>query len=168
MAARRRRIPIGTILFVLFASFTLLEIWLIFLLAKWTNWPFTIGLAIVSALVGSAMAKHQGLTVLQHARQELSAGRFPAQSLADGVMILIGGAFLITPGLFTDLSGFSTLVPAIRRVYARLVMRWAAICRAGFIRKSPPPGVFDAGPGSYAHSEAADGEPIDVEFKRTE
>ena len=63
----RRRFPIGTFLFLLFTGFTLLEIWLIMLLAQVTSIPFTILVVIVSAIVGSAMAKQQGLATIAKA-----------------------------------------------------------------------------------------------------
>lgn len=182
----RRRLPIGTILFFLFATFTLLEIWLLFWLASVTSWLFTIALAILSAIVGSAMAKHEGLGVLARAKTDLAQGRFPAKPLADGVMILLGGALLITPGLITDLIGFTTLIAPCRRLYAKLLIGWVkknvkfvnlgAGMAPGFdpfgAGFTPPQSgngnVFDADPGSYRSSANHDPEIIDAEFQRRE
>ncbi|MBI5155444.1 FxsA family protein [Candidatus Poribacteria bacterium] len=180
----RRRFPIGLALFLLFAGFTLLELWLLLLLTKLTSLLFTIAFTILCAMLGSAMAKRQGFAIVAQARTELAGGRFPAQSLADGVMVLLGGALLITPGLITDFIGFTTLIPACRRVYARVLMNWA---RRRFTLVSATPGApfrvwstsggnsgaasFDAAPGSYERvsaAEAPDGAPVDVEFERTD
>lgn len=161
---RHRRFPIGLILFVLFTVFTLLEIWLILMLASATGWLFTIFTAIASAVVGSYMAKREGLSVMARFQGELSAGRLPTGPLADGVLVLIGGALLITPGLITDLVGFTTLVPACRGVYVRWLKRWAAgkftmLSGMPFGAGVPPgaqpstrPGVFDAEEGTYTSS----------------
>lgn len=194
MPPTRRRLPIGTILFLLFTVFTLAEIFLIFQLAKWTSWGFTILVTIVSAIVGSAMAKREGLAVLARAQAELAQGRFPAGPLADGVMVLLGGVLLITPGLITDVIGFSTLIPVCRRLYARVLLNWGRrTFQARTVTGGAPgvffhtwhsgggPGVRDAEPGTY-HSTPADGtgprvrsapapprgDAVDVEFRRVD
>lgn len=151
---RARRFPIGTFLFVLFVVFTLLELFLLYLLAQWTSWGFTILLAIVSALVGSVMAKREGLAVLRRAQEELARGQFPAGPLADGVMILLGGALLVTPGLITDLIGFSTLVPAVRRVYARALIAWGRRLFAGGVMRAGPGVFFGSWPGGMGDTGA--------------
>ena len=53
--------------------------------------------------------------MLRHVQGELAAGRLPAGSLVDGIIILIAAALLVTPGVLTDTVGFLFLVPAIRR-----------------------------------------------------
>jgi len=121
----RRRYPIGSILFLLFSTFTLLELWILVLLTRATSLGTTILITIVSAIVGASLAKHEGLAVLRRAQKELARGKIPARPLADGVMILIGGALLITPGLITDFIGFTTLLPFCRQFYANLLIRWA-------------------------------------------
>lgn len=117
-----RRFPIGTVLFFLFSAFTLLELWLLVLLTRATSLGFTIALTLISALVGAALVKHEGLAVLARARKELHDGRFPAGALVDGIFILLGGALLITPGLITDGLGYSTLLPVCRRFYGKLAV----------------------------------------------
>lgn len=182
----KRRYPIGTILFLLFVSFTLLEIWLLFVLTRPTNIWITILTAIVSAMLGSWMAKREGLSVLNRARQELASGRFPGGPLADAVMILLGGALLITPGLVTDLIGFSTLLAPCRRIYSRLLVRWAKknftmaqIHPGSFTatfgsRGSQGPGVFDAQAGRYGsttvdpEAPAGDEDVIEGDFRRVD
>ncbi len=82
------------------------------------TWP-TIGLIVVTGTLGASLARWQGLSVLRQMQFELGAGRLPAGSLVDGVIILIAAALLVTPGLITDLFGFLCLVPAFRRVIKR-------------------------------------------------
>ncbi len=77
------------------------------------TWP-TLALIVFTGIVGAYLARLQGLTVLTRAQEQMSRGELPAGSLADGVMILVAGALLMTPGILTDALGFSLLVPAIR------------------------------------------------------
>lgn len=104
-------------LLLLFVVVPLIELVLLIWLAHVTSVMFTIALVIISGFVGASMAKHQGMVVWLQAQKELQMGRFPADSLIDGLIILIGGALLITPGVLTDLVGFSTLFPPLRAIY---------------------------------------------------
>lgn len=143
-----RRFPIGTVLFFFFSAFTLLELWLLVLLTRATSLGFTIVLTIISALVGAALVKHEGLAVLARARNELQSGRFPAQALVDGIFILLGGALLITPGLITDGLGFSTLLPVCRRFYGRLAV---AAFQKHFLHLERGVWMHGVSPGPGAH-----------------
>ena len=78
-------------------------------------WP-TIGLVIVTGILGASLAKAQGFMIYARIQQELAAGRMPTGELLDGLLILIGGIVLLTPGLLTDLCGFALLIPPLRRV----------------------------------------------------
>ncbi|MEM9063155.1 MAG: FxsA family protein [Pseudomonadota bacterium] len=87
------------------------------------TWP-TIAIVILTALIGSVMLRQQGLRVLQDVQGRLMSGEDPGRLLADGAMILVSGALLLTPGFFTDAVGFLLLVPAVRGiVYAWLKTR---------------------------------------------
>ncbi len=162
-----RRVPIGSILFLLFSAFTLLELWILVLLTRATSLEFTILLTIVSAIIGASLAKRQGLAVMIRMRRELNMGHIPARPLADGVMILLGGALLITPGLITDVLGMSTLIPFCRDLYARILIRWAKrhFLPAGSAGRHTPGGfqfyTFTRGgkPGSASEETPATEEP---------
>ena len=71
----------------------------------------TIMVVIITGIVGAFMARIAGLSVLFKIQENLRAGMFPGDELFDGVLILIGGALLITPGLLTDALGFLLLFP---------------------------------------------------------
>ena len=77
-------------------------------------WP-TFLLVISTGVVGSFLVKWQGLSLLLEIQREMDSGNIPAPQMMDGVMILVAGAFLITPGLITDTAGFLLLVPFVRR-----------------------------------------------------
>ena len=76
-------------------------------------WP-TLALIVFTGVVGAYLARLQGLSVLTRAQAQMNRGELPAGSLADGVMIVVAGALLMTPGILTDAFGFSLLVPAFR------------------------------------------------------
>jgi UPF0716 protein FxsA len=76
-------------------------------------WP-TLGIVIATGFLGAALARRQGLRTWLAIQTDLRQGQVPAGALVDGLLILIGGIVLLTPGILTDLFGFSLLVPATR------------------------------------------------------
>lgn len=154
MPQKKKRFPVIPVLLALFTLFTLAEIWLIFQMAKLISWPLTILIAIGTGLIGSVMIKRQGISVMHQGITQARGGTFPGQPIAEGLIIIVGGAFLMTPGLITDLIGLSTLVPPIRLVYARLligfVMRNFQIKVAGQSSAGNQQGFFYSGGQSTA------------------
>lgn len=71
----------------------------------------TILVVVITGVIGAFMARIAGLSVLFKIQESLRQGIFPRDELFDGVLILIGGAFLLTPGLLTDALGFFLLLP---------------------------------------------------------
>jgi UPF0716 protein FxsA len=80
----------------------------------------TILAVVITGVIGAFMARMAGLSVLFKIQETLRQGIFPRDELFDGVLILIGGAFLLTPGLLTDALGFFLLLPLGRAA----VKRW--------------------------------------------
>jgi len=83
----------------------------------------TIGLIALTGIAGAALTRWQGLQVLRSVQRELAEGRLPASSLVDGIIILVAGALLITPGILTDAFGFLCLVPGLRALAKRTLLR---------------------------------------------
>lgn len=83
----------------------------------------TILLLLVTGLIGAFLASRQGLSVLQRTRHDLAQGRIPANPLVDGIMVLIGGMLLLTPGFLTDILGFVLLIPVTRLPLKGFVLR---------------------------------------------
>lgn len=92
----------------------------------------TVGLVILTAVIGTALFRAQGTRVLLRAQEVMEAGGFPAKELFDGVCILVAGVLLLTPGFLTDALGFSLLVPGLREGIGRLL--WQAALRSGHTR----------------------------------
>ncbi|MBW3099131.1 FxsA family protein [Pseudohoeflea coraliihabitans] len=74
----------------------------------------TLGLILLTALVGSFLLRQQGLGILNRVRSETEAGHVPGRDLVHGAMILVAGVLLLTPGFVTDTMGFLLFVPAVR------------------------------------------------------
>jgi UPF0716 protein FxsA len=76
----------------------------------------TVILIIVTALVGAYMVKMEGLNVLYRFRENIVRGILPSEEFFDGILILIAGALLITPGILTDFMGFLFVFPPSRGI----------------------------------------------------
>ncbi|MEQ8426563.1 MAG: FxsA family protein [Gammaproteobacteria bacterium] len=102
------------ILFLLFLIVPLVEIAILIQIGQVIGaWP-TILLVIVTAAIGAGLFRQQGLSTLSRVQTQLDDGNLPATELVEGVILLVAGAMLLTPGFFTDVLGFLILVPTIR------------------------------------------------------
>jgi UPF0716 protein FxsA len=81
-------------------------------------------LVIATGIIGAALARWQGWQALERIRADARAGRVPAGAIIDGVLILIAGILLVTPGILTDLVGFALLIPPLRALMKRGVAAW--------------------------------------------
>jgi len=110
-------------LFLLFTVVPLLEVVLLIYIRDHTSWEFTLALIVLTGLIGATLARQQGWQTSQRIKKELSQGRMPGDSLLDGLLILVAGVLLVTPGIMTDVVGFSLLVPGCRRIIKRRIVR---------------------------------------------
>ena len=83
-------------------------------------WP-TILIVVLTGVVGAALARYQGFLIINKIRADVSSGRVPARELIDGLLVLIGGIVLLTPGFLTDICGFILLIPFTRNLIKGLV-----------------------------------------------
>lgn len=81
----------------------------------------TLAMVFVTAVIGSILLRIQGFGLINRIRAETDRGRVPGRELVHGVMILIAGVLLLTPGFITDAIGFLLFVPAIRDIGWQLV-----------------------------------------------
>jgi UPF0716 protein FxsA len=90
-----------------FVAVPLIEIGLFIKVGGWlTLWP-TLGIVLLTGIIGTFLVRQQGLKVLGELRKSMSTMRDPLSPLAHGAMILFAGALLLTPGFFTDAVGFA-------------------------------------------------------------
>jgi UPF0716 protein FxsA len=83
----------------------------------------TLALIVVTGVVGASLARSQGLQLIARVQEQLGRGEMPADSLVDGLMILVASALLVTPGILTDIFGFLCLTPGFRTLVKREVIR---------------------------------------------
>lgn len=91
------------------------EIWLLITVGGEIGAFPTIGLIILTAVVGVMMIRLQGLSTLMRAHQRLHMGEMPAREMIEGLLLALAGVLLLVPGFATDAVGFVCLVPPVRR-----------------------------------------------------
>lgn len=102
-------------LIIIFILIPIFEIYILLTLGSLIGAGFTLFIIIFTGITGSWLVRRQGILTFSMIQKDLSEGRMPADRIISGLFILIGGIFLITPGFFTDLIGFSLMIPGNRR-----------------------------------------------------
>jgi UPF0716 protein FxsA len=106
-------------LLLAFIAVPMIEIGLFIQVGGWIGlWP-TLGLVLLSAIVGTWLVRMQGALALAQLRGSLNELRDPTEPIAHGALILLAGALLLTPGFFTDALGILLLIPAVRSAIMR-------------------------------------------------
>lgn len=100
---------------LLFVVVPVIELMLLIQLGQVVGLGLTLALVVFTGIAGAALARAEGLRVFFKFQEEMASGRLPGQALLDGISVLVGGAFLLTPGVLTDVVGFSLIVPLTRR-----------------------------------------------------
>ena len=116
------------------------ELMILLRLAEWLSWEVTLGTVVLTGVVGAWLARREGIKALERLRDDLAKGTPPADALIDGVLILVAGAVLVTPGVLTDACGFALLMPPIRRWVRRRLAE--AFRRRVFVIRPNEPSVF--------------------------
>ena len=110
-------------LFLLFVTVPIIELWLLIDIGRIIGTFQTVGLIIITGLAGAFFAKTQGLITLYKIRENLINGVMPSSELLDGLLILLAGGLLITPGLLTDALSFILLIPQTRIYIKKYLLR---------------------------------------------
>ncbi|MCH8859086.1 MAG: FxsA family protein, partial [Proteobacteria bacterium] len=92
------------------------ELMILLRLAEWLRWDGTIALVVFTGVLGAWLARREGLKAITKIQADLAAGVAPAGAVVDGLLILVAGIVLVTPGILTDLCGFGLLIPPVRRL----------------------------------------------------
>jgi UPF0716 protein FxsA len=125
-------------LIVLFIVVPIAELYVILKVGDAIGAVWTILLLAADSLLGSLLLRSQGRTVWRRFNEALSTGRVPHREVMDGVLVIFGGAFLITPGFLTDIVGLILLIPptraAVRQVVAHRLGRRVEVG----MRPAPP------------------------------
>lgn len=110
-------------LLALFVVVPLAELVILLRLGEAFGFVPTLALIIGTGILGASLARWQGFATWRRVQRELAAGRLPGNALLDGLLILIAGTLLLTPGLLTDCCGFLLLAPPVRALLRRRLLR---------------------------------------------
>lgn len=94
------------------------ELTILLKLADRFSWQVTLGIVVLTGILGGILARLEGIKVLTRIRSEMASGIPPTGALVEGLLILVAGLVLVTPGVLTDACGFLLLVPPVRRFAA--------------------------------------------------
>ena len=112
------------ILFLIFLLVPIIEIYFLIEIGEVIGAIPTVFLVVFTAVLGAQLLRFQGLSTLQRVQASMARGEMPAVELLEGVVMLVGGALLLTPGFFTDALGFICLIPPLRRkMISSVIMR---------------------------------------------
>lgn len=151
--------------FFLFIALAVAEIYVLITVGGLIGTLPTIILILLTGIIGVAMLKQQGFSVFARLQEKMRQGQAPAQEMVEGVLLIIAGAFLITPGFVTDTIGFLWLIPKTREYFAKLL-----ISKGMFKVQSMSAGGFHQGGGApfdQSHSPQDDNT-VDGEYERTD
>ncbi|MEF9475943.1 MAG: FxsA family protein [Candidatus Mariimomonas ferrooxydans] len=111
-------------LFLIFAVIPVIELALLIKVGSIIGTINTISIVILTAVIGAYMVKLEGLGVMSRIQANMQEGIFPAEELINGMMILLAGALLLTPGFFTDVIGCFMVIPVSRNFLKRIARRY--------------------------------------------
>jgi UPF0716 protein FxsA len=86
----------------------------------------TVGLVVLTAISGVWLLKMEGIATLTRVQEKLNRGEMPETELLEGIMLVFGGALLLTPGFVTDFAGFVCLIPGLRKPLASRIIKTAS------------------------------------------
>jgi UPF0716 protein FxsA len=146
-------------LIAVFILVPLAELYVILRVGDAIGVGWTILLLVADSVLGSLLLRSQGRSVWRRFNATLAEGRMPHREVVDGVLIVFGGAFLLTPGFITDIVGLLLLIPPTRALIRPLVMRRlgrrVTVGVSGAPRRPPPGGAgFDV-EGTASEHEAS-------------
>ncbi len=104
-------------LFPIFVVVTLAEIYVLVSVGQAIGGLSTVLLVVITAFIGSSLLRQQGWSTMAKAQQSMSEGRTPAMEMMEGVVILVSGILLLTPGFLTDALGLLGLMPWSRSYF---------------------------------------------------
>ena len=144
----------GLLLVLLFIIVPIAELYVIIQVGEAIGVVPTLLLLLIDAVGGSWLLKHQGRSAWQRFNKALAERRMPGKEVADGFLVILGGALLIAPGFITDIFGLLLLIPPTRAVARRVLRRFAVgrVAIAGFPVGGAMGGFGTSGPGAAGGS----------------
>lgn len=105
----------------------LLDMLLLVVLSGMLGWQLIVLLVVLTALVGMFLVRAEGRHTLAKIQRKAAQGQAPTDELLDGALLLVAGAFLLTPGLVTDAVGFLLVLPFTRYPIRLAVKKWVVV-----------------------------------------
>ncbi len=133
------------LLFLMFIAVPILEMVILIKVGGLIGAIPTIAMVVLTATVGIWLLKLEGLATLRRVQEKMAAGQLPETELLEGIMLIVGGALLLTPGFVTDGFGFVCLIPVLRRPFARWLINRVFTMKNGA-------SMFHASGGSFEGS----------------
>lgn len=146
-----RIFPLGLTVFILVP---IIEIYLLIKVGSVIGPLPTIFLVLLTAVIGVALLRQQGLSTLQKVQTQMQHGELPAIGMLEGMLLFLAGALLLTPGFFTDTIGFVLLIPPLRKAIALWILE-----RSGWI-------VQMQAHGHRHHRHSDDQKTLEGEYQR--
>ncbi len=115
---------------LLFILIPIVEMWVLIEVGSEIGALSTIFLVFLTAAIGLALLRQQGVNTLLRVNQRMEQGELPAGEILEGVMLAVGGALLLTPGFITDTIGFACLLPFSRKLLVALLLRQGLVMSA--------------------------------------
>tara|TARA_R110000751_G_scaffold35564_1_gene87355 strand:- start:71229 stop:71738 length:510 start_codon:yes stop_codon:yes gene_type:complete len=114
-------------LFLLFAVLPIVEIAILLNVGEQIGGWYTVAIVILTAFAGAQLVRQQGLSTLMQAQQKMQAGTMPGQEMAEGLLLVIAGILLVTPGFITDGIGFLLSLPMTRPLIAKGLLKHLSV-----------------------------------------
>jgi UPF0716 protein FxsA len=145
-------------LLLLFIVLPVVELTLLLQFHGWVdNIWITMSLLLGTGILGTLLVRREGSTAWRRLKERFGSGGIPGDELLDGAIILVAGALLVTPGLLTDVIGFSGLLPPTRALIRKVLKRWIGRAQAkGAL------GIYGIG---LAGSDLNAPEPVEAEWQ---
>ncbi len=146
-------------LLMLFVVMPVLEMWVLIEVGSKIGALTTIGLVLLTAMLGLALLRQQGVSTIMRANQRMQSGQLPAQEMVEGIFLAVGGALLLTPGFVTDAIGFACLIPGLRHIIIGRLLKKA------IFRVKTGAGFYQSTQGFQSHRQSGD-DIIEGEFRQ--
>ena len=127
---------------LVFVGVPLVELYVLSIVENRIGLLNTLGLIVATGMLGAVVMKRQGAGVWRSAQLRMARGEIPTEEILGGIMVLVGGALMITPGILTDAVGLLLMIPAVRSLFI------PSITRKRFFTTSTnrDQGIYDIGP----------------------
>jgi len=149
-------------LFLLFAAMPIIEIALLVNVGEQIGGWNTVAIVIATAIAGAHLVRREGLQTLFQAQTKMQSGQLPGQQMAEGLLLVVAGVLLVTPGFITDILGFLFALPVTRPLIAKMLMKQFSLK----VQTSAQQSQFNYTSQQHHQSSNSPGDIFEGEFER--